>query len=110
METQILYDVKGEPAFAVIPYKEYLSKFDGHKEENTFPNDVAIAHTVEGKSLPQAWREYLHLTQGEIAKRLKITQAAYAQMEQPERKLRKSTRIRLSKALGINEKQLTLAT
>ncbi len=54
---------------------------------------------------PCAWREYLGLTQAEVATRLGISQSAHAQQESSE-KLRKSTREKIAAALGITDTQL----
>jgi transcriptional regulator with XRE-family HTH domain len=54
----------------------------------------------------RAWHEYLDLTQAELAERAGITQAALSQMESGEAKLRKATREKLAKVMGLNPKQL----
>ena len=51
------------------------------------------------------WREYLGLTQHEVAARIGISQAALAQIERSKRP-RKVTLQRLAKALGITYEQL----
>lgn len=48
----------------------------------------------------QAWREYLHLSQVEVANRIGITQSAYSQYEKS-KTVRKATRIKIADALGI---------
>nr|WP_236872379.1 helix-turn-helix transcriptional regulator [Burkholderia territorii] len=68
------------------------------------PHEVVSA-TVDGATLLRAWREYLGLTQAEVATRLGISQSAYAQQEGSE-KLRKSTREKIAAALGITDAQL----
>ena len=107
METQYIYGENKKPLFAIVPYEQYL-ELQGIKREETIPDEVAQAFLTEDKSLAQAWREYKNRTQQEVAEKLGVTQSAYAQMEKPERKLQKGTRIRLAKALGIHEKQLIL--
>jgi transcriptional regulator with XRE-family HTH domain len=47
----------------------------------------------------------LGLTQAEIAKRLEISQSAYAQQESSA-KLRKSSRAKIAAALGLSAEQL----
>lgn len=54
----------------------------------------------------RAWREYLGLTQAEVAERAGISQAALSQMESGETKLRKATREKLAQAMGLNPGQL----
>ena len=73
-----------------------------------FPHEVVHSHAVEEKSLVRSWREYKGLSQEEMAKRMGISQPAYAQMEKPSARLRLNTRIRIASALGIIPEQLTL--
>ncbi len=102
---QILKDAKGKPAFAVIPYAEYLSLSKLHA--STVPN--AVVNNVINKDMTpiRAWREHLGLTQTEIARRLGISQSAYAQQEAKET-VRKSTREKIANALGIAPEQLAI--
>ena len=102
---QILKDAKGKPAFAVIPYSEYLSLSKQRAE--TIPN--AVVNKVINKDMTpiRAWREHLGLTQTEVARRLGISQSAYAQQEAKE-SVRKSTREKIAKALGITPEQLAI--
>ncbi len=102
---QILKDAKGKPAFAVIPYAEYLSLSKLHAP--TVPN--AVVNNVINKDMTpiRAWREHLGLTQTEIARRLGISQSAYAQQEAKET-VRKSKREKIAHALGIAPEQLAI--
>jgi len=56
-------------------------------------------------SMLQAWREYLMLTQAEMAERMGITQAGYAQIEAAKRP-RKDTLQKAAETLGITLEQL----
>jgi len=56
-------------------------------------------------SAARAWRERKKLTQAEVAQRMGITQGAYAQLE-VKKTIRKSSREKIAKALGIHESQL----
>ena len=98
---QILKDAKGKPAFAVIPYAEYLSL--SKQRAPTIPNAVANKDMTPIR----AWREHLGLTQAEVAQRLGISQSAYAQQEAKE-PVRKATREKIAKALGIVPEQLAI--
>ncbi len=60
---------------------------------------------MEGVSMLQAWREYLMLTQAEMALRMGMTQAGYAQIESAKRP-RKATLEKAAAALGITTEQL----
>jgi DNA-binding XRE family transcriptional regulator len=100
---QILKGADGSPAFAVIPYYEYISM--AKQKEPSIPNEV-IGKVVKLEMTPiRAWREHLGLTQAEVAERLGISQPAYAAQENSS-KLRKTTREKISKALGIEPQQL----
>ena len=56
-------------------------------------------------SAARAWREHKELTQVEVARRMDITQGAYAQLE-AKKTIRKSSRDKIAKALDIHESQL----
>jgi predicted transcriptional regulator len=72
----------------------------------TIPNEV-VGKIVEDEMTPiRAWREYLGLTQAEVAARLEVSQAAFAQFEAPDAKPRKRTLERIAEALGITVGQL----
>ena len=102
---QILKDAKGKPAFVVIPDPEYMSLTK--QNAPTIPN--AVVNKVINKDMTpiRAWREHLGLTQTEVARRLGISQSAYAQQEAKE-PVRKSTREKIAQALGIAVEQLAV--
>lgn len=102
---QILKGVDGKPAFAVIPYAEYLSL--SKRRGPIIPNAVVGKLVNQDMSPIRAWREHLGLTQAEVAHRLGISQSAYAQQEAKEN-LRKSTREKIARALGIDPEQLAI--
>lgn len=105
-QVQILRDAGGHPAYAVIPFAEYQAlKLGKPKSESTIPNHVVNLALDKEISAARAWREYLELTQAQVAKRLGINQSAYAQLE-AKTKSRKSTREKIAAALGIEAEQL----
>lgn len=97
----------GQPAFVVVPYKDYL-RLAPKPEIVCIPHEVVGKHTIEGKSLVRAWREYKGFTQEELAESMGISQPAYAQIEKPSARLRQKTRSKVADALGISVDQLTL--
>lgn len=101
-DIQTIKGADGQPAFVVMPYAEYMRRI-AH-EEGLIPHEVVSA-TVDGASPMKAWREYLGLTQAEVAKRLGVSQAAYAQTEAAARP-RKTTAARVATALRIAVEQL----
>ncbi len=70
------------------------------------PHDV-VSRVVDGATPIRAWREHLNLTQDEVAKRMGISQPAFAQQETVA-KPRKATREKIAAAFGINASQLEL--
>lgn len=104
IDAQIINGMDGKPAFAVIPYDIYknLAAVGGYADH--VPHEV-VSRMVDGASAVKAWREYLELTQSEMADRMGISQAAYSQLESST-KLRSSSRIRIAAALGIQPAQL----
>ena len=101
----------GKPAFAIIPYAEYMKlmeRTEGRPDaEVMLPHDVVKMSTLGGMSLIRAWREHLGLTQEEVARRMGITQPAYAKMEGGKTQPRIATCKRLATAMGVEWEQLT---
>lgn len=102
-DVQII-EMDGKPAFAVIPYDEYLKLFP--IEEATIPHEVVGLVLKKDMNLVKAWRTYLGLTQAEVARKANISQAALSQMERKENKLRTGTLEKLADAMGLTEEQL----
>lgn len=100
---QVINDQNGNPAFVVIPYADYIAQRD--KEKDLIPDAVARRILLDDMTPVRAWREYLGLTQKEVAARLGVSQPAYAEQENGTR-LRKSSRQKIAAALGINAAQL----
>jgi len=100
---QIIKGADGMPAFAVIPYNDYVAL--RHTGPGMIPHEV-IEKTVNGDTPAKAWREYFGLTQAEMAMRMDISQSAYQQLETG-LKLRKSSREKIAAALGITIEQLS---
>ncbi len=102
----ILRDAGGHPAFAVLPFAEYQAlKLGKAKAEPTIPNHVVNLSLDNNVSPARAWREYLERTQADVAEQMGVTQSAYAQLE-GKTTLRKSSREKIAKALGIVAEQL----
>jgi len=99
----------GKPAFAVIPWNEYQELLRNQAPENEadvwFPNEVVKAN-VRGACLIKAWREYSGLTQNELAQKAGIKQPALARLENSGATPRKTTLMKLAKAMNISIEQL----
>lgn len=104
---QIIKDTGGKPAFVVIPYSDYTRLLDQPDIDlaNAVPSEVVNLIFDQGYTPMRAWREYLDLTQEEVAAKAGITQAAYSAFERSERP-RKATRQKVAQALGITFEQL----
>lgn len=102
-DIQIIHDSNGMPAFVVLPYADWLATRD--RQENLVPNEVVNLTFDNDWSPMRAWREYLGLTQAEVAARAGMTQGAYAQMEHSA-KPRHASLKKIAKAMGLNAEQL----
>ena len=69
------------------------------------PNKVVNLALDKGISAARAWREYLELTQADVAERIGVSQSAYAQLE-AKKTLRQSSREKIAMALDIKSDQL----
>lgn len=65
------------------------------------------SHCRRGATPDRAWREHLNLTRDEVAKRMGISQPAFAQQDTAT-KPRKASREKIAAVLGINANQLGL--
>lgn len=110
-----ILEANGKPTFVVLPYDEYIKLTEKKPVANTrIPADGSVPHEVvrlqieNNWSLIRSWREYLGLTQLEMASRLEIRQPSYAAMEAPEAKPKKATRERIANALGVSLEQVSI--
>jgi predicted transcriptional regulator len=72
------------------------------------PHEVVALMTCHSWTPVRAWREYLGVTQIEMAARLGIRQPSYRQMEAPGGNPKRATLARIAEALGIQPEQLDL--
>lgn len=101
---QTIYGTDGKPAFVVLPYADFIRLY-GAIAQGAIPNAVVGRRIMDEVGMLQAWREYLMLTQDEMAERMGISQAGYAQIEAAKRP-RKATLEKAAAALGISLEQL----
>jgi DNA-binding XRE family transcriptional regulator len=100
---QIIRDGAGEPAFVVVPYRDWVAF--RNREEGAVPHAVVNLVFDNEWSPMRAWREHLGLTQAEVASRMGISQSAYAQTEASALP-RKTTLRKVADALGLSLEQL----
>jgi DNA-binding XRE family transcriptional regulator len=103
-EFQVIVGADGKPAFVVVPYEQFR-RMRGGFTKGTVPNEVVNLAYERGMSPMAAWREHFALTQAEVAARIGITQAAYAQMERVKQP-RKATLEKVAEAMGLEAEQL----
>jgi DNA-binding XRE family transcriptional regulator len=101
---QTILDANGKPAFVVLPYTEF-QRLTGGVTLGSVPNAVVNRVFEDAVTPAKAWREFLRLTQADVATRMGISQAAYAQTEAAKRP-RKATLQKLADALGLSLDQL----
>lgn len=102
-----IIEQNGVPAFAVIPYDEYLKAFpDPDPDSAAIPHEVVGLVIKHGYNLIKAWRLHLGLTQKVVAQKAGITQAALSQMERTEQEKRTATLEKLAHAMGLSVDQL----
>jgi len=106
IDFQVINGPDGAPAFVVVPYADFVASIK--PRDDLIPHEVVRRNVIDGVPMVRAWREYLGLTQAEVAVRACITQAALAQMESGEHKTRKATRAKLAAAMGLTVEQLAV--
>ena len=102
---QTILGADGRPAFVVVPYQEFVKNFE--QAQDLVPHAVVQLAFDQGMSPAKAWRTHLQLTQAEVARRMDVSQSAYAQLE-AKPNLRKTSRERIAAALGISPGQLDI--
>ena len=103
-EFQVIIGADGKPAFVVVPYAQFR-QLQGGLARGAVPNKVVNLAYDRGISPMSAWREHLGVTQAEVASRIGIAQAAYAQMERVKQP-RKATLEKVAAAMGLEVEQL----
>jgi len=74
-------------------------------KEPSIPHAVIKMVCLQDMFFAKAWRRYLRLSQATVAKRIGMTQSAFSRLE-AKTELLKSSRIKVAKALNIDESQL----
>lgn len=101
---RLMSGADGKSAFVVVPYDQFR-RMRGGFAQGTVPNEVVNLAYEKGVSPMAAWREHFNVTQAEMAARIGITQAAYAQMERVKQP-RKATLDKVAAAMGLEAEQL----
>ncbi len=110
IEPQII-EQDGKPVFAVIPFDQFLKLQKAADEYFADESDVTIPHevvkaNVNGDTMIKAWREYLRMTQEELAAKAGMSQPAIAKLERPGSNPRRTTLKKLADAMELAVEQL----
>lgn len=100
----------GKPAFVVIPYDEFMANFQTKEativENGLIPHEIVERNALNGVPLIKAWREYLGMTQQELANKSDMKQSSLARLETKPISPRKNTLMKLAKAMNLSVEQL----
>ena len=99
----------GKPAFAVIPWNDYQELTQQYVIDDStwIPHEIVKVTLFGEVSIIRAWREYLNLTQQELAQRSDISQPALVRLEKTDARPRASTLKKLAIAMSITVAQLS---
>ncbi|WP_373182417.1 helix-turn-helix domain-containing protein [Halomonas campaniensis] len=110
MSTPVDYRIREEAGrrFAVLPLEQFAELVEraGEADALPLPHEIISRHLTDEVPLARCWREYLGMTQTELAGRLEVSQAQIAQWERPGASLRHATLKKLASAMGIQVQQL----
>ena len=103
----ILHD--GKPAFVLVPAEEFeriRPLLALQQVRDGIPQAVVEANVLHDVPLIRAWREYLGLTQMQVAERAGMAQSALARIERGDGAPRATTLARIADAMGLSATQL----
>lgn len=107
-EYQTIYH-DGQPAFVLVPVADFervRPLLERRSVRDAIPQAVVEAHVLHDMPLIRAWREYLGLTQEDVAQQAHMQQPALARLERGDSTPRKATLTKLAKAMGLSVEQL----
>jgi len=102
-------EYEGSPAFVLVPFdvfKKIRPLLDREAVKDAIPHEVVKRNVLDDVPMIKAWREYLGMTQGELAEKAGVTQPAIAKLERQGANPRKPTLKKLATAMGITLEQL----
>lgn len=98
----------GYPAFAVIPYEDFVTLTKERYNEQTVPHEVVSKMIDDDMTIFQAWRVFKKMTQQEVAEKMGIPQSNVSRIESGKTSPSFQTIKAYAKALGIAPEQLDL--
>ncbi|MFQ5914266.1 MAG: helix-turn-helix transcriptional regulator [Nitrospinota bacterium] len=121
IKAKFVYGTDGaKPEYALIPYAAYRKLLSRLEDlEDLAEAQAILADPVAGRSIPfeevkrrlfknriRAVRLKKRLTQAQLARKLRVSQSAVAQMEHPRSRPRLKTLQRAARALGVSVEEL----
>ena len=103
-EIQTINGSDGKPAFVVLPYDLFMKRYVHN--DRLIPQSVLSA-CIDGDSAIKAWRQYFGFSQTAMAKKLGISQPAFAQLENA-KKPRKQSLSKVAAVLKIQAEQFDI--
>jgi len=107
-----IIEQNGKPAFAVLPWDMYESILPSLQREEKLrsgiPQAVMSLSLTHDLSILAAWREYLGLSQSDVAAKAGMKQPALSRIEKGTSKPQPATIQRLADAMGVNVEQLCM--
>lgn len=103
----IEYD--GSPAFVLVPFdifRKIRPLLEHEAIQGGIPHEIVRLNIMNEVPMIKAWREYLGMTQQELAEKAGVSQPAIAKLERPGVKPRKVTLKKLAAAMGLALEQL----
>lgn len=109
-DLQIIRDGAGNPAFAVIPWQQYIELSPSDEalfetalteDEEAFPRDI-VERLLSGQNPVQVYRNYRGLTQHQLAETVGINPVYLSQIERGERSGSAKTLAAIARALRVD--------
>lgn len=102
-------EYNGSPAFVLVPFDTFRKirpLLDNEAIRDAIPHEIVKRNVLEDVPMIKAWREYLGMTQTELAAKAGVSQPAIAKLERPGAKPRKATLKKLAVAMDLTMEQL----
>ena len=103
----IEYD--GKPAFVLVPFdifRKIRPMLENKNIRSGIPHEVVKRNTLDDVPMIKAWREYLGMTQGELAKEACMLQPEIAKIECRGANVGQPSLIKIAGAMGLTLEQL----
>ncbi len=102
-------EYEGVPAFVLVPFnifKKIQPLLDNEYKKSGIPHEIVKRNVLDNTTMIKAWREYLGMTQKQLAEKAKITQPAIAKLECSSSNPRKATLKKIADAMGLSLEQI----